>query len=134
MCSLGAEGFREVVVYVFLGRYVLNLDRSSLYVVLREVVFEVNGFLAFGWSRVLGDEDCGLVVYGHGGWLGFQCVGIDEEAAELVCLLCCRPGGQLFGFTRGVGDNGLPGRRPADGGGVEHVYYSCPGVACVVID
>ena len=118
LCALGSEGFREVVGYVVLGWYVLNLDRSSLYVVLYEVVFDVNEFSGFGWSRVLGDEDCGLVVYEKGGWLSFRRVGIDEETVEPVCLLCCRGGGQVFGFTRGVGDNGLPGRGPADGGRV----------------
>ena len=84
LCAWGSEGFRDVVGYVFLGWYVLNLDRSSLYVVLYEVVFDVNEFSAFGGSRVLGDEDCGLVVYEKGGWLGFRRVGIDEGAAEPV--------------------------------------------------
>ena len=67
---LGSKGFCKIVGYVFLGLYVLNFDRSSLYVVLYGVVFDVNEFSAFSWSRVLGDEDCGFFVYEQGvGWV-----------------------------------------------------------------
>ena len=70
MCALGSEGFREVVGYVFVRWNVLILDRSSLYLVLYEVVFDVNEFSTFRRSRVLSDEDCGLVVYEQGvGWV-----------------------------------------------------------------
>ena len=87
MCSLGAEGFREVG-YVPLGQYVLNLDRSSLYVVLYEVVFDVNKFSAFGWSRVWGDDDCCLVVNEQGvGWVSGMCASTRRRRSQCACCV-----------------------------------------------
>ena len=85
MCALGSEGFREIAGYVFLGWYVLNLDRSSLDVVLFEVVFDVNEFSAFGWSPVLGDEYCGLFLRAVGS-VGFRACERRRGGSEVSVL------------------------------------------------
>ena len=88
LCALGSEGFCEVVGYVFLRWYVLKLDRFSMYVLLYVVVFDVIELSVFGGSRVLGDEDCGFVVYKQEGVGSVSGVWESTRRRRSQCACC----------------------------------------------